>query len=294
MNTGPLVSVIVPTTASNESPRRIGRLLRSCLLQDYIDVESIVVAARPNPELQIVVDQAHATLIVDPGGKSACRNAGATMAHGELLLHLDEDMSLLPTTISCAVSLLVTSNSDAVSIPERLASSRIMFSVKALEKDLAREDKIIEAPRMFRAESFARFRFDPRLDPYDEGDLRERFIASGGTFVTASTEILVHDEKDWLQQFLHYFDRGRHAIVFDCVHPGSHQIRPLSRAGAYRSKLRALRASPSRGIGLITLKTFDVLAFLLGRTFPSSHARALRDAFRRESSSVIAPSERSD
>jgi chlorobactene glucosyltransferase len=110
----PRVSIIIP--ARNEAGS-IGKAVASCLAQDYRDLEVIVVDDASEDGTADEAREAGAgddRLRVVPGrpvppmwlGKpSACWH-GQTMAAGEVLLFLDADVQIAPTTVSRTVGVL--------------------------------------------------------------------------------------------------------------------------------------------------------------------------------------------
>ena len=96
--TGPLVSVIIPTS---KRPVLVQRAIRSVFAQTMADLELIIIVDGPNAETRAVLaGLADPRLRVvqneQPMGPGAARNRGGALARGEWIAVLDDDDEWLP------------------------------------------------------------------------------------------------------------------------------------------------------------------------------------------------------
>lgn len=101
MNSGTLVSVIIPTT---RRPDLVQRALQSVFSQTHSNLEIIVVVDGPNPETMEVLarlPEPRLKIIQNdtPVGAGAARNRGAASASGAWLAFLDDDDAWVPEKI---------------------------------------------------------------------------------------------------------------------------------------------------------------------------------------------------
>ncbi len=185
-----LVSVIVPT-------RNSSRTLEACLVsvrsQFYRPIELVVVDnASTDETLEIAQRQAD---IIERFGpeRSAQRNHGASLAHGEFLLFVDSDMTLAPRVVSDCLDALRLTGAPAVVIPETSVGEGFWARCRALERSCYVGDDAIEAARFFSRGAFeASGGFDENLTGPEDWDLSIR-IAAGRT-LPRSASYISHDE----------------------------------------------------------------------------------------------------
>src|SRR5262245_13760892 len=105
MNTGPLVSVVIP--CFNQA-RFLPISLESVHAQNWPSIESIVVDDGSTDDTSVVARSHGATIIVrqENRGLSAARNAGLAAANGEYILFLDADDELLADAVQRGVEVL--------------------------------------------------------------------------------------------------------------------------------------------------------------------------------------------
>jgi glycosyltransferase involved in cell wall biosynthesis len=193
---GPLVSIVVPARNGGAEVRA---LLASLAQSTYRSIE-VVVNDDPVPgddAAEAVADAARAGMaaryVADNHGMAAARQVGATLAQGEILLHLDTDMRLTPRLIEDCVRKLGQSF-DALVIPERGESSGFWERCKALEKRCYDRVDVIESLRCIRADGYWRIGgHDPTLLFGEDKDLDIRARAAG-LRVGWSDEVVIHNE----------------------------------------------------------------------------------------------------
>lgn len=194
---GPLVSIVVPVRNDGDGVRA---LLASLAQSSYRKVE-IVVNDDPVPgddTARAVADAARggvaARYVAENRGMAAGRRVGASMARGEILVHLDADMRLTPRLIEDCVHKL-EHGFDALVIPERASSSGFWDRCKALEKRCYDGVEAIEALRCVRASGYWLIGgHDPALLFAEDKDLDIR-ARSAGLRVGRSDEVVIHNER---------------------------------------------------------------------------------------------------
>lgn len=185
-----LVSAIVPT-------RNSARTLEACLVsirsQHYRPIEIVVVDNESTDEtVQIASRNAD---VVDTFGpeRSAQRNRGARLAHGDYLLFIDSDMELAPGVVSECIEALQAGGAPAVVIPEISVGEGFLAHCRALERSCYVGDETVEAARFYSRVAFeAVGGFDENLDAFEDWDLSIR--AAAGRRLPRTVSQISHDE----------------------------------------------------------------------------------------------------
>ncbi len=113
-NTPPLISIVMPCY---NRERLVGRAIKSCLSQDYANLEVVVVDdASSDQSVQVVIGFADARvrLIQHETNRGVCpaRNTGADHARGEWIILLDSDDELLPGAVSVVAERIRSATPD--------------------------------------------------------------------------------------------------------------------------------------------------------------------------------------
>jgi glycosyltransferase involved in cell wall biosynthesis len=265
-----LVSVIVPT-------RNSGRTLEACLnsirSQHYRPVELVVVDnGSTDRTLQIARDLAD---IVENWGpeRSAQRNRGARVAHGDFVLFVDSDMTLSPEVVGDCVDVLRSNNTPGAIIPEVSVGEGFLAHCRALERSCYDGDDTIEAARFFaRAPFEASAGYDENLVAFEDWDLSNRIGA--GSHLPRTVSHITHDEGRLRLRTVLAKKRlyGRSFVYFSRKHGKSTlgQANVIFRPAFLRNWQRLVR-HPLLTAGFLSLKGLEAAAGLWG--FLESRAR---------------------
>jgi glycosyltransferase involved in cell wall biosynthesis len=209
----------------------------------------------------------HADIAIQAGNeRSAQRNHGARLSHGEYLLFMDSDMSLHPDVVSQCLRALQPARASAVVIPEISVGTGFWAHCRALERSCYVGDELVEAPRFFTRQAFESVGgFDEGLVAFEDWDLSMR-VADGSPFPRANAWI-VHDEgKLRLRACL---AKKRYYAGSLLVFWRKHGIQGVRRANsiarpAFARNWRKLLRHPLLSAGMIVLKSLEVGAALTG------------------------------
>jgi glycosyltransferase involved in cell wall biosynthesis len=259
----PLVSVIVPT-------RNSGRTLDACLnsirSQHYQPVEVVVVDnGSTDRTLQIARDRADIVEHWAPE-RSAQRNRGAQVSHGDFVLFVDSDMTLSPEVVGDCMDLLRSNDTPGVIIPEISFGEGFLAHCRALERSCYDGDDTIEAARFFaRAPFEAAGGYEENLVAFEDWDLSSR-IAAGRHFPRTVSHI-THDEGRLRLGTVLAKKRlyGRSFAYFSRRHGKSTlgQANVIFRPAFIRNWRRLFR-HPLLTAGFLSLKTLEAAAGLWG------------------------------
>lgn len=262
----PLVTVIV-TTRNNETT--LGACLASIAAQSYDPIELIVIdnnSTDATPEIA----GTYTPLVFTKGPeRSAQRNYGASLAHGEYLLIIDSDMELSEHVIQDCIN-TVQDNPDtkAAIIPEESFGEGFWAKCKKLERSFYIGQDAIEAARFFDAELYSSLGgYNERMTGGEDWDLTRR--ARAQTKIGRAYAYIFHNEGR--PRFLrtvkkvHYYARNATAYLAEnkesvITSPSG----PLHRYKLFLSHPRKLLRNPLVGMGMLTLKTTEYAAGALG------------------------------
>lgn len=261
--TQPWVSVIIPT---RNSSRTLEACLRSIRMQCHPGVETIVVDnASTDGTLAIAKQFADVVLTCGPE-RSAQRNFGARIAHGDYLLFVDSDMILPEQVVAACLATIRATEAPAVIIPERSVGVGFWARCRALERSCYVGDDLVEAARFYPRKEFeAANGFDETLTGPEDWDLSRR-VTSGIRLPRTDVQIL-HDEgrirlAAWLAK-KRYYAPG--VLRYLRMHgPTTLRQANVVMRPAYLRYWRRLIKHPGLAAGVITLKGLEVLAALSG------------------------------
>lgn len=258
-----LVSVIVPT---RNSSRTLAACLMSVRAQLYHSIELIVVD-NGSSDSTVEIAKDHANVVERWGPeRSAQRNRGAQISHGEYLLFVDSDMTLMPPVVGECVDILRTIRGPGVVIPEISFGEGFWAHCRALERSCYRGDDSVEAARFFpRALFEAAGGFDENLTGPEDWDLSAR-IAAGQRLPRTASQIS-HDEgrlqlgavlikkRYYARSFVRYWHKGGRAT--------HGQVNVILRP-AFLRNWRRLVPHPILAAGILSLKSLEAAAGLWG------------------------------
>ncbi len=198
-----LISIIIP---SFRQPQFLGRAIESCLAQDHVELEVIVVDDRSrDASLGLAGSYAHRDPRVrvfeveENGGLGRSRNIGIGMARGEYLCFLDSDDYLLPQSLSARLAAVPEARGkygddfagvygDWQHVGETLdypavRGPRAVMPVVSRETYTGENVFICSAPLVLREKVAQAGGFPEGLPMLEDFGLWARMVASGAVFV---------------------------------------------------------------------------------------------------------------
>jgi arabinofuranan 3-O-arabinosyltransferase len=259
------ISIVIPT---RDSAPFLDRLLQSLDAGAAgVDCEVVVVdqeSSDGTPELASargakVLERPRPALYAPP---TASRNAGAAVASGEFLLHLDADMTIAPGALARAVGMCREEGHVALTLEEIDVTEGFWAACKALERATYR-DTIVEGARFVRASTFADVGgYDETLGSGEDWDIHARY-ASCGTIGRLDRALRHHlgaiSYRDQVRKKFLYGQSSRNFL-------GKYDSRAYSRAmlRAYARSWRAFAAHPALAAGFVALRAGETAAVLAG------------------------------
>lgn len=252
----PLVSIIIATY--NEE-KNIELLLESCQLQNYKNLEIIVVDSTKTTDRTSEMAKKMEVKVYKYGNeRSVQRNFGVSKANGENVLILDADMKLSPTVVlEC-----VNTHCDAVIIPEKSYGESYWARCKALERNCYIGDSEIEAARFFKKQLFLRVGgYNPDMISGEDWDLHGRIKVL--TKVGRTKSVLFHNEGKMtllgnLKKKIYYSQKSA-AYIQENV-SGFKQVFLYIFRPAYFRNWKALLGDPTHFVGFLIMKFLEFFA----------------------------------
>jgi glycosyltransferase involved in cell wall biosynthesis len=260
---GAAVSVIVPT-------RNAGTVLARCLASVRAQTRpaaSLIVVDNGSEDDTVGIARQFADIVVDQGPeRSAQRNHGASLATGSHLLFIDADMVLQPGVIEDCLHVQQAGGAAAVIIPETSFGSGFWSRCRWFERTCYEGDNRIEAARFFLRDAFFEAGgYDVSMVGGEDWDLSHR-VRGGGTLPRTRARILHDDGRLTLLGAAakkRYYATG-YARYFRKRGPrGLAEANPLLR-GAFVRHWRRFCRHPLLALGMMTLKTAELLGALIG------------------------------
>jgi glycosyltransferase involved in cell wall biosynthesis len=258
-----MVSVIVPT---RNSARTLEACLTSVRSQSYRPVELIVID-NGSSDGSLEIARQNADVLEQRGPeRSAQRNRGAQVAHGDYLLFIDSDMTLSDDVVGDCVKAIAQSGAPAVVIPEVSFGEGFLARCRALERSCYAGDNDIEAARFFTRRAFeASGGFDESLTGPEDWDLSQR-VARGNRLPRTASHILHDEGKLRLGTVL---AKKRYYAMSSRRYWRKHRRATLSQANlilrpAFLRNWRRLIRHPVLTVGFLSLKSLEAAAGLSG------------------------------
>jgi glycosyltransferase involved in cell wall biosynthesis len=258
-----LVSVIV--TIRN-SDRTLEACLRSIRSQSHQPIELVVIDNKSS-DGSLRTARAYSDILDDFGPeRSAQRNRGAFLAHGNFLLFIDSDMMLSQSVVSDCLDVVHAQGVPGVVIPEVSVGRGFLADCRALERSCYVGDDTIEAARFFTRDAFKRSGgFDEHLTGPEDRDLTIRIFPDGrlprvGSYIS-------HDEGELRLRAVLAKRRYYGGSFFDywrkhggsTVHHANLVVRP-----AFIRNWRRLARHPILSLGIVALKALETGAAIVG------------------------------
>lgn len=295
----PLISVIVPTRDRHE---RLAVTLAALRRQDLPSsaYELIVVDDGSQPPVTLPADPdgpACRLLRLDGRERSVARNRGASMARGELLVFVDDDMTVGPdflaayATASCEWpgALLVGSSPlppDLLDSPYGRFRQRLEGDGTAAARGLMTTGHACAANNMAipRQHFLQLGGFDNAIVSGEDQDLAVRHAASGGQIAFVPEAVAIHCVKEHdIRSYCRRMEWGAEFLIPFCqrypqmlANRERHRINGPWRARAWKQLLRGL-GKAAVALPAVTTPLFGV-AHVLERVAP--HSAALERIYR--------------
>ncbi|WP_446663493.1 glycosyltransferase family 2 protein [Flexivirga sp. B27] len=270
-----LVSVVVPT---RNNARTIRACLQSVREQTYPHVELIVVDNHSTDETLDVATELADLAVTDGPERSAQRNRGIAEADGQWVLWLDSDMVLPPRSIELAVRTAESGGAMGVALPERTIGDGFWTACRALERECYLNQPWLHNPRLVRRDYLlGEGGFDLTMSGPEDADLRLRMRAEGRAIELAPI-VVDHDEgrltvADVLRKRYYY---GRSIPAFAGQHDGAVGAQGRAVLKAYAANWRRLTRDPAHAVGMVALRSLEVVGYAAGAR------RGKRDARRND------------
>jgi glycosyltransferase involved in cell wall biosynthesis len=237
----PLISVVVPTYGRRDSVLRLLRSLRAQSLPAH-QFEAIVVIDGSNDGTREAVAEFEAAFPLswiwqENRGRAAAVNAGLRMAHGDLVVLLDDDMEPTPDLLSAHLRAHRDGKRRGVvgAAPCRLDPSTPPFArfrsvqFNGVQAELSARPHGLTYRETYTGNFSARRSdflevggFDETFDGFglEDYELALR-LSSAGVELVLCTEAVAHQhyEKDFSAAARHNEAGGRSAVIFATLHP---------------------------------------------------------------------------
>ena len=177
-NPGPLVSIII--TTRNEE-HNIGNCLRSVFLQDYGNIEVLVVDNNSSDHTKLEAQKFNVQVFNLGPERSAQRNYGLIeIATGKYGMYIDADMILTPTLVSECVDEMELNRISGLHIEETILGRGWLSKARRYERQFY-SGTVVDGIRFFNREKFVEIGgFDSKLPPGPEDwDLDKRMKLLG-------------------------------------------------------------------------------------------------------------------
>lgn len=264
----PLVSVVIPTYSSL---RTIEKCLNSLKKQTYPNIEIIVVDSfdyDPKEQKQCeAIIRRYADYYQDGPERSIQRNRGIRQAKGEYILTIDQDMYLRPKVIEECVCMLEEENYIALTIPEISIGKGFWTECVALERYVSTflEEGLNECCRFYKKKDALLIGgYDPQIVGVEDSDFHYRMKAKGS--IGKSKEYIYHDEGkiNFLKRVKkkYYYSSAFREYLRRYPTIAPWQFFPIKKA--YIKHWKLFVKNPKLTIGILSLRTAEVLAGLLG------------------------------
>jgi arabinofuranan 3-O-arabinosyltransferase len=238
------------------------------LEQQGVEAEIVVVDQKSRDETVGIARKAGAKVVTLPrppiyAPPTQSRNAGARVARGEYLLHLDADMELQPGTLAVCIAECQKGGYVALTLHEVDRGMGFWTACKTLERSCYWGVEEVEGARFVRADAFwAAGGYDERVGSGEDWDVHRRYVAQGP--VGESPVPLVHHlgRVTLTGQLKKKFAYGRSARPY--LRKGGAAGVGLGMSRAYWHSRRRLAKEPLYAAGFLFLRAAELVALALG------------------------------
>ena len=258
-----LVTVVVPTR-NNE--RTIESCLRSVATQTHPRVQLVVVDNSSADGTEAIARRFTDEVISAGPERSAQRNVGLLRARGSWFLWLDSDMVLPADCVSVALAVAEREMASAVALPERTVGQGFWTACRSLERSCYLDAPWLHNPRLVRVDVMRELGgFDAGMSGPEDADLRLRVRGSGRAIAMAPV-LVDHDEgrltvRDVMAKRYYY---GRSIPSFRDANAGAVSSQGREIVKAYARNSGRLARDPAHALGMVALRSLEVLAYATG------------------------------
>jgi len=261
IQTGPLVSVIIPT---KNSASTIQLSIESIKFQTYTNTEIIVVDNYSKDATREIARSMGAQVTICGGERSAQRNFGAKIASGDFLLFIDSDMVCERNLIANCVLECLNGGFKACVIPLINTGKNFWARCRHIGDIIKGNDTLNIAPRFIERSTFINIGgYSEELIYGEDKDLARRLIKAGIKFGRINS-YLIHIEtnslSDMTRKFI-YYGSFMHAYAHKDFSLFLKQINPLRIT--YFKNLRKIR-NPIMLFGFLILKLIEYESTIVG------------------------------
>lgn len=274
----PLVSIVIPTLNCSDNLREC---LESIKNQSYSNIEVIVVDGHSSDDTREVAkifgarvysfgpkqDQPFKKFFPAPYQ----RNFGVSRAKGKYVYYVDSDMRLLPDVVEKCVA-KIEEGFDAAIVPEFSYGEGFWSQCRVLEKSCYNDDPYVDAARFIKKRVWDKLGgLDASLGGGDDWDFQIRLNKNG--FKTGRINSYIRHYEGHLtlrKQLKKKFIYGKTVFRYFRKHKKDKKILLMQYSlirPAFLRNFKKLISQPKYFIGMITLKTFEYSAALLGILF---------------------------
>jgi len=264
----PLVSVIVPTF---NSERFLEECLNSLVKQRYEKIEVIVVDDGSTDGTVEVAERYRCRVIRNPRrGRAEAKNEGIRRSFGEYLFFVDSDMELTPDVTRECVDLAESDRRiGGIVIPERSVGDSFWVKVRDFERSFY-AGSVVESARFFPAKLVKEVGgFEEGLIFFEESTLPYNIKKKGYDVLARIESVIIHHEEGfslvtWLRKKFYY---GKTAHVYGHRYGDYSRVQTSVwfRFGLFMKNWRRFLNSPELAFGVISLKSIEYLAVIMGR-----------------------------
>ena len=264
----PLVSVSLPL-AIDADPRLLDQCLQSVRSQSYSNIELLIFLTEgSNADLSSILLE-HSGVIVQEGiaTKSAARNILAVAASGKYMMYLDVDLQLSGDLVAICVKKCIEGGFEAITASvHELPTENPISKLRSFERMLLETDLQASVPILLDLEAFREVGgFDERLNILDDWSLTLKFRERGFRIGAANAVLWVRESSNIRELFRRKLVRGRAFPALKRAYPDASFTRFGGRfIGTYLQNWRLLLKSPLLTVGLVILKSIEMLGLYLG------------------------------
>ena len=265
-----LVSLLVPTYNSSQT---LEALMLSLLQQTYQPIE-IVLVDNGSTDGTLDIARKYTDKIYTQGPeRSAQRNFAASMASGQIYIVIDSDMVLSPRVVEDVVNQFLSNPARlALVIPEESFGTGYWAKCKMLERSFYVGVHWMEAARAFRKCTFdALGGYDESNTGTEDYDLPHRIEWQfGHDAIGRINSVIFHDEGEFnlirscMKKYYYAQQLGGYIGGVQNKNYFSRQANPLARFSLYLNSPKKLFINPGIGIGLLVMKSMEMVFGALG------------------------------
>ena len=258
------ISVIIPT--KNEQ-KNIRRCLESLKIQGLQSFE-IIVVDNFSTDKTIEIAKKFTKKVFQKGlERSTQRNFGLKKASGKYILFVDADMQLTPNLLNECYHLMKNNPEvTGVFIDEISKGTTFLARAKALEKELTRGQRSIEAARFFRKKDLIKIGgYDEKLVSGEDWDLSWR-ITKFGNFGHVRAKIYHFENHSILEELKKKYYYAKNIQRYTNKHPRLFKKQAgFGRFSMLFKKPKMILANPVGFASLLVLKSTQYFVYLLAK-----------------------------